>query len=86
MPGSIGVYNTAFMIPESWRGKKTLRFKLQQLSVRSNLSRLSANGESPELLTWVLDEGSNRLVLQRPASANGTHHKRRATDVALQYL
>ena len=71
MPGSIGVYNTAFMIPESWRGKKTLRFKLQQLSVRSNLSRLSANGESPELLTWVLDEGSNQLVLQRPASANG---------------
>lgn len=35
----------------SWRGKKTLRFKLQQLSVRSNLSRLWANGEFPELLT-----------------------------------
>ena len=74
MPGSIGVYNTAFLIPESWRGKKTLRFRLQQLSVRSNLARLSGNAgdaEASDLLTYVLDEGANQMVLQRPASPNG---------------
>ena len=74
MPGSIGVYNTAFLIPASWRGKKTLRFKIEKLSVRSNMKRLSANaaeGDESDLLTWVLDRETGQLVLQRPAQANG---------------
>ena len=71
MPGSIGVYNTAFYIPESWRGKKTLRFKLTQLSVRSNLTRLASNADGSDLLTYVLDESTGKLVLQKPAQANG---------------
>ena len=74
MPGSIGVYNTAFLIPEAWRGKKTLRFKVSQLSVRSNMTRLAgnaANAEASDLLTYVLDEDTGKLVLQKPAQANG---------------
>jgi LPXTG-motif cell wall-anchored protein len=73
MPGSIGVYNTTFKIPEAWRMEKKLRFKVSALSVRSNLSGLAsnaANGES-ELLTYVLDEKSGQLVLQQPTQANG---------------
>ena len=74
MPGSAGVYNTAFLIPASWRHKKTLRFKLTKLSVRSNLARLSgnaANAETSDLLTYVLDEDSGNLVLQQPVQSNG---------------
>ena len=74
MPGSVGVYNTAFLIPESWRGKKTLRFKLTKLSVRSNLARLAgnaANGEASDLLTYVLDEDTGNLMLEPPAQSNG---------------
>ena len=74
MPGSVGVYNTAFLIPESWRGKKTLRFKLTKLSVRSNLARLADNaagGDASDLLTYVLDEDTGKLVLQPPAQSNG---------------
>ena len=73
MPGSLGVYNTTFKIPEAWRMEKLLRFKVSALSVRSNLSGLASNaadGES-ELLTYVLDEKSGQLVLQQPTQANG---------------
>ena len=73
MPGSLGVYNTTFKIPEAWRMEKLLRFKVSALSVRSNLSGLASNaadGES-ELLTYVLDEKSGQLVLQQPVQANG---------------
>ena len=74
MPGSVGVYNTAFKIPESWRGQKKLRFKITELSVHSNLARISANAagaEVSDLLTYALDELTGKLVLQKPDEANG---------------
>ena len=73
MPGSIGVYNTTFKIPEAWRMEKKLRFKVSALSVRSNLSGLASNAADGELelLTYVLDEKSGQLVLQQPTQANG---------------
>lgn len=74
MPGSIGVYNTSFKIPEKWEGEKKLRFKVKQLSVQSNMARAVSNaagGGEEGLITYVLDERTDRLVLQRPVQGKG---------------
>ncbi len=72
MPGSIGVYNTSFKIPDAWQGKKALRFKVKALSVVSNqmgAMRNAVDGAEPALLTYVLDEETDKLVLQQPDGA-----------------
>lgn len=79
MPGSVGNYCASFRIPESWKGEKTIRLKVTAVSVESNAmaaaanaAGLAANGENPSAtLSYVLNERTGKLELQKTAVANG---------------
>ena len=80
MPGSVGNYCASFRIPENWQGDKTLRLKVTAVSVESNVmsavasaQKLSSNGGEGDsaTLSYVLNERTGKLELQRPAQANG---------------
>ena len=78
MPGTTASFNAVFKIPESWASansgdtKKTLRFGVSQVSAQSNAAGVQPNAAGEDaLITYRLDGRTGRLVLQRPAAANG---------------
>ena len=89
MPGSTGAYVTAVKIPESWADpagapvKKNLRFVLTGLSIRSNQPGLQTNaaGAGDDLIRYVLDPDTGKLVLQQPLQANGPAARAIATGL-----
>jgi len=85
MPGALASFAGTVKIPSYWKGDTTLYLRVKQISTYSNWARAMANAagakpsgimsnaEEPEMLTWVLDEASGKMVLQtEQLSANGT--------------
>ncbi|MBQ3425008.1 MAG: LPXTG cell wall anchor domain-containing protein, partial [Clostridia bacterium] len=80
MPGSLGDFRTTFKIPDNWQGEKKLRLQVSSATVESNPLRAIADssGLRPNAgdggsvqLTYVLNEKTGKMALQRPPVANG---------------
>ena len=83
MPGALASFVGTIKIPDHWKHETTLFLRVSKISTYSNWVRAMANAagarangivpnDAPEELTWVLDEGSGRMVLKTDGlSANG---------------
>ena len=83
MPGALASFVGTIKIPDHWNHETTLYLRVSKISTYSNWVRAMANAagakangivpnDAPEELTWVLDEGSGRMVLKTDGlSPNG---------------